>query len=139
MAKAYGKNAAVDFAASNLITFNGSFARGAGQPLDKTAVWYSTGTDEEYISGYDRAVTYAASDAAYVGQIIAVIDENKTALYVITNETGELQPLTLRDIFNEQSHNKILMWDNEQQVIVSKDVCYIPTEDSNVGLLSFFE
>jgi hypothetical protein len=70
MAKIYGHNDAVDFAAKNLITFNGSFARGAGQPLDKTAVWYP----KDGVSGYDRAVAYAATEAAYVGQELAVID-----------------------------------------------------------------
>lgn len=70
MAKIYGHNDAVDFAAKNLITFNGSFARGAGQPLDKTAVWYP----KDGVSGYNRALAYAATDAAYVGQELAVID-----------------------------------------------------------------
>lgn len=70
MAKIYGYNDAVDFAAKNLITFNGSFARGAGQPLDKTAVWYP----KDGVSGYDRAAAYAATEAAYVGQELAVID-----------------------------------------------------------------
>lgn len=70
MAKIYGHNDAVDFAAKNLITFNGSFARGAGQPLDKSSVWYP----KDGVSGYDRALAYAATDAAYVGQELAVID-----------------------------------------------------------------
>lgn len=70
MAKIYGHNDAVDFAAKNLITFNGSFARGAGQPLDKTAIWYP----KDGVSGYNRALAYAATDAAYVGQELAVID-----------------------------------------------------------------
>ena len=69
MAKLYGRNDAVDFAAKNLITFNGSFARGAGQPLDKTAVWYP----KDGLTGYERAYAYAQTEAAYVGQELAVI------------------------------------------------------------------
>ena len=140
MAKAYGQNTAVDFAPSNLITFNGSFSRGAGQPLDKTAVWYSTGTDDNYVSGYDRARSYAASDAAYIGQVIAVIDPDKTALYVITDASGNLQPLTLRELFTAEAHNKILTWDDNKQLIVPKEIKYCaPEDDSDAGLLSFFE
>jgi ABC-type phosphate transport system substrate-binding protein len=135
MAKPYGKNAAVDFAASNLITFNGSFTRGAGQPIDKSSVWYP----QEGSSGYERAVAYAATDAAYVGQVIAVIDDT-VSLYIVINEAGTLQPLTLRDIFAETEHGKILTWDSERQVIVPKDIVYYEQADgSGTGLLSFFE
>lgn len=70
MAKIYGHNEAVDFAAKNLITFGGSFTRSNGQPLDKSSVWYP----KDGVSGYDRACEYAASAAAYVGQELAVID-----------------------------------------------------------------
>ena len=140
MAKAYGQNTAIDFAPSNLITFNGSFSRGAGQPLDKTAVWYSTGTGDDYKSGYTRACLYAASDAAYIGQVIAVIDNGKTALYVITDASGNLQPLTLRELFTTEAHDKILTWDDTQQLIVPKEIKYCAPEDGgDAGLLSFFE
>lgn len=52
-------------------------------PLDPTSVWYSLGDLQNY------ATTNAA---AYVGQIVAVVDqENKTAVaYIITNVDGEL-------------------------------------------------
>ena len=35
MAKLYGYNDSVDFAAKNLVTFGGSFTRSSGQPIDK--------------------------------------------------------------------------------------------------------
>ena len=59
MAKLYG-----EIASSALMTFDKSFARSNGQPLDSTEVFYSKTAAEEY----------AAGDVAYVGQKIVVID-----------------------------------------------------------------
>ena len=59
MAKIYGA-----IGASALMTFDKSFSRSNGQPLDSTEVFYS----------YDSAVTYAASEVAYVGQKIVVVE-----------------------------------------------------------------
>ena len=114
MAKLYGLNNAVDFAAKNLINFTSIFARSAGQPLDKTAIWYPAHVDAEwnvvaadaegavYKTGYERAAQYAATSAAYVGQELAVIDvtydEDGTTvtgstvtIYCIQDNTGTLQ------------------------------------------------
>lgn len=96
MAKLYGLNNAVDFAAKNLINFTSIFARSAGQPLDKTAIWYPAYVNTEdswnvvasddanatYKTGFERAAQYAATPAAYVGQELAVID-------VVYEEDGE--------------------------------------------------
>lgn len=59
MAKIYGA-----IGASALMTFDKSFSRSNGQPLDSTEVFYS----------YDSAVAYAASEVAYVGQKIVVVE-----------------------------------------------------------------
>ena len=59
MAKIYGA-----IGASALMTFDKSFSRSNGQPLDSTEVFYS----------YDDAVTYAAGEVAYVGQKIVVVE-----------------------------------------------------------------
>ena len=114
MAKLYGLNNAVDFAAKNLINFTSIFARSAGQPLDKTAIWYPAHVDAEwnvvaedtegavYKTGYERAAQYAATSAAYVGQELAVIDvtyaEDGTTvtgstvtIYCIQDSAGTLQ------------------------------------------------
>lgn len=72
-----------NFAEANLMSFSKSFARLNGQPLDKSAIWYSK-TDAD---------AYAAGGSAYVGQPVAVIDEtNKTTtLYVVgANSTLEM-------------------------------------------------
>lgn len=72
-----------NFAEANLMSFGKSFARLNGQPLDKSAIWYSK-TDAD---------AYAAGGSAYVGQPVAVIDEtNKTTtLYVVgANSTLEM-------------------------------------------------
>lgn len=77
MAKIY-----TDFQPANLMSFAKSFARLNGQPLDKSEIWYSLA----------EAQAYAVTDAAYVGQILAVIDaENNTvSFYGIQNANGEL-------------------------------------------------
>jgi len=59
MAKLYG-----EIAASALMTFDKSFARSNGQPLDSTEVFYSK----------TAAETYAAGDVAYIGQKIVVVE-----------------------------------------------------------------
>ena len=72
-----------NFASETLMSFGKSFARLNGQPLDKSAIWYSLA----------EAEAYAATGSAYVGQPIAVIDENnkKTTLYVVgANSTLEM-------------------------------------------------
>lgn len=78
MAKIYN-----DFASANLMSFAKSFARLNGQPLDKSEIWYSLA----------EAQTYAATDAAYVGQTLAVIDsENKNVVfYGIQDAEGTLK------------------------------------------------
>lgn len=59
MAKLYG-----EIQASALMTFDKSFSRANGQPLDATEVFYSKAAAEEY----------AATAVAYVGQKIVVIE-----------------------------------------------------------------
>lgn len=100
MAKQYGRNEAVDFAAANLVSFGGSFTRLAGQPIDKSSLWYP----QDGVSGYDRAAAYAASSAAYVGQELAVISfiyaedgetvtGTKVTFYGIQDAEGTLKEL----------------------------------------------
>lgn len=128
MAKLYGLNNAVDFAAKNLINFTSIFARSAGQPLDKTAVWYpayvdttdnwsvvaSTHAKATFKTGLERATQYAASGAAYVGQEIAVIDviyaENGTdventivTVYSIQDANGTLKEVGVTPVGDETS------------------------------------
>lgn len=57
------------------MSFGQSFARLNGQPLDKSAIWYSK----------EEADAYALTGSAYVGQPVAVIDETagNTTLYVV--------------------------------------------------------
>lgn len=78
MAKIYN-----DFQSANLMSFAKSFARLNGQPLDKSEIWYSLA----------EAQAYAATDAAYVGQILAVIDSenNKVVFYGIQDAAGTLK------------------------------------------------
>lgn len=72
-----------NFASETLMSFGKSFARLNGQPLDKSAIWYSKA----------EADAYAATGSAYVGQPVAVIDEQAktTTLYVVgANSTLEM-------------------------------------------------
>ena len=59
MAKKYG-----EIGASAKMTFDKSFTRANGQPLDSTEVFYSKAAAE----------AYAATDVAYIGQKIVVIE-----------------------------------------------------------------
>lgn len=70
MALQYGLNNATDFASSKLVSFASVLTRTAGQPMDKSQLWYPL----DGKTGLERAQEYAASSSAYVGQEIAVID-----------------------------------------------------------------
>lgn len=85
MAKIY-----TDFQAANLMSFAKSFARLNGQPLDKSEIWYSL----------EEAQAYALTDAAYVGQILAVIntENGKVDYFGIQNASGELKSVGSTDI-----------------------------------------
>lgn len=76
MAKLYG-----EIAASKLMTFDKSFSRANGQPLDSTEVYYSL----------NNAKAYAESAAAYVGQIISVVENNTVNVYKIVDTDGNLE------------------------------------------------
>lgn len=78
MAKLYG-----EIASSALMTFDKSFARANGQPLDSTEVYYSKAAAEEY----------AAGAGAYVGQKIVVVENGVVTHYGIENEAGDLKEL----------------------------------------------
>ena len=84
MAKQYGKNSAVDFAATNLMSFGKSFSRLNGQPLDKSEIWYDFAALE----------AYALTDAAYVGQKVVYVDaEAGTVSHYSVEVDGTLKPL----------------------------------------------
>lgn len=78
MAKLYN-----NFQSANLMSFAKSFARLNGQPLDKSEIWYSLAEAQEY----------AATEAAYVGQILSVInsDKNSVVFYGIQDTNGTLK------------------------------------------------
>ena len=91
MAKIYGA-----IGASALMTFDKSFSRSNGQPLDSTEVFYS----------YDAAVTYAASEVAYVGQKIVVVEtinEVTTVTHYGIEPDNSLKELGTTPIGDEKS------------------------------------
>lgn len=59
-----------------------AFKRGNPLPIDDSSVYQS----------YEAAQTYASSNLAYPGQVIAVVTAEATTVYVINN-TGELQEM----------------------------------------------
>lgn len=100
MALQYGLNNAVDFASSKIMMFASVYSRTMGQPMDKTQLWYPL----DGKTALARAQEYAASDSAYVGQELAIVDveyeedgktvKNTTAkIYVIQDAAGNLQEL----------------------------------------------
>lgn len=83
MAKKYG-----EIASSGIMTFDKSFARANGQPLDTTSVHYSLAA----------AQSYAATDVAYVGQLLTIIENDTVAYYMIMDTSG-----TLKQLMNEEN------------------------------------
>lgn len=90
MAKIYN-----DFQPVNLVSFAKSFARLNGQPLDKSEIWYNLA----------EAQAYAATEAAYVGQILAVIDteNNKVVFYGVQDTLGTLKEVGSTPVGDELS------------------------------------
>lgn len=88
MAKLYG-----NIASSALMTFDKSFARANGQPLDSTEVYYSLAAAQEY----------AAGAGAYVGQKIVVIEEGVVTHYSIEDAAGTLKELGSKPVGDESS------------------------------------
>ena len=88
MAKLYG-----EIASSTLMSFDKSFARLNGQPLDSSEVYYSL----------DAAKTYAASAGAYVGQKIVVIENNVVTHYSIEDAAGTLKELGAKPLSDNKS------------------------------------
>ena len=78
MAKLYG-----DIASSVLMTLDKSFAPANGQPVDSREVYYSI----------EDAIKYAASNGAYIGQKIVVVENNKVTHYSIEDAIGTLKEL----------------------------------------------
>lgn len=84
MAKSYGA-----IPSSGIMTFDKSFARANGQPLDTTSVYYNL----------DDAKNYAKTDVAYVGQVLTIIENSIVSLYQIMDTSG-----TLKMIMNEENN-----------------------------------
>ena len=76
MAQLYG-----DIKGKDLLTFDKTFSRANGQPLDNTTIWYSL----------EQAQNYAASEKAYVGQIITVVEDSVIKNYSIINTIGDIE------------------------------------------------
>ena len=76
MAKLYG-----NIASNTLLTLDKTFSRANGQPLDGTTLWYSLADAQEY----------AQTNAAYVGQIITVVEDDIVKNYSIINTNGDLE------------------------------------------------
>lgn len=88
MAKLYG-----EILSSALMTFDKSFARANGQPLDSTEIHYSLAAAQEY----------AAGAGAYVGQKIAVVENNIVTHYSIEDINGTLKPLGSKPVGDEKT------------------------------------
>ena len=71
-----------------------SYKRGNPIPLDTTSVWYNL-TDLE---------TYAKEGVtAYVGQVLTLVENNKTTVFVIADEAGSLEPVGTTPIGDDKS------------------------------------
>lgn len=119
MAKIYN-----DFQPANLMSFAKSFARLNGQPLDKSEIWYNLAD----------AQSYAATEAAYVGQILSVIDSdnNKVVFYGIQDAAGTLKEVGSTPIGDELS---IEIIDDKIQIkgFGKEYYAYVPAERDEDG------
>jgi hypothetical protein len=89
MAKIYGQ-----IAAAGKMTFDKSFSRMNGQPLDASEVYYNLADAE----------AYAATSAAYVGQKIVVVDEeNNVVKHYSVELDGSLKELGATSIGDQKS------------------------------------
>lgn len=94
MAKKFGENREVDFAAAKLMSFGKSFSRMNGQPLDESEVWYDL----------TALQTFAASDSAYVGMKVVYVDTTNNKVYQYSIELdGSLKELGSSPIGDEKS------------------------------------
>lgn len=94
MAKKFGENREVDFAAAKLMSFGKSFSRMNGQPLDESEVWYNLADLR----------TFAASDSAYVGMKVVYVDTANNKVYHYGIElNGELKEIGTSPIGDEKS------------------------------------
>ena len=94
MAKLFGQNASVDFAAANLMSFGKSFSRLNGQPLDKSEAWYDLQALKDY----------ALTDAAYVGQKVFYVNtEDNTVTHYGIEIDGSLKELGSSPIGDEKT------------------------------------
>ena len=102
--------------------------RGNPWPLDASSVWYS----------YDEMKAYAedAKGIAYVGQILALVDENNIAeAYIISDDKGTLKPVGSGVVVD----NKTIMI--EEEVIGLKDFGkrfykYVPEVKNDEGTIT---
>ena len=95
MAKQYGLNSTVDFAAEKLMSFGKSFSRLSGQPLDKSEIWYND---------LDALKAYAKTDAAYVGQKVVYIDTtNNTVTHYSVELDGNLKEIGVKPLGDNKS------------------------------------
>lgn len=119
MAKLYG-----EILSSALMTFDKSFARANGQPLDSTEVYYSLSAAQEY----------AAGAGAYVGQKIVVIENDIVTHYSIEDEAGTLKELGSKPVGDNHSITV-----GEDGIVSIKDFGtgyykYIPLEKDENGV-----
>lgn len=95
MAKQYGLNSLVDFAAEKLMSFGKSFSRLSGQPLDKSEIWYND---------LDALKAYAKTDAAYVGQKVVYIDTTEnTVTHYSVELNGDLKEIGVKPLGDNKS------------------------------------
>ena len=97
--------------------------RGNPWPLDASSLWYS----------YDEMKAYAedAAGVAYVGQILALVDEtgNTAEAYIIADATGRLEPVGAGPLVDE----KTIEIDTDSNALMLKDFGkrfykYVPEE-----------
>ena len=136
MALQYGLNNAVDFESSKIVSFASVLSRTAGQPMDKSQLWYPL----DGKTGYERAQEYAATASAYVGQELAVVnvvyEEDGTTVkstsvkfYGIQDANGTLKELGAVPVGDEST----IIVDEETGKISLKGIAGLTFERDVIG------
>lgn len=77
------------------IALPSSIKRGIASALDTTSVWYNHDLMLAYAKGGEIAENAGVPLTSYVGQILALVEENKkiATAFIITNEEGDLREI----------------------------------------------